>query len=73
MQLIKGDYLPEIRMLCFVLINNVLLNLLPGFSSCFRTIAVILVLDFFSTEVIEIRETVYSSVTADFIPGHIIR
>ena len=37
---------PQIRVICFVLINSVLLNRLL-FPSCFRTLAVILVSDFF--------------------------
>ena len=36
---------PKIRMLCFVLINCVLLNFFM-FGSCFRTIAVILISEF---------------------------
>ena len=44
--LIKG-IVPKIRMLCFVLINSFILNLLYAFGSYFRTLAVILVADFF--------------------------
>ena len=45
--LIKGITL-KIRMLCFVITNSVILNLVYVFGSCFRTVAVILVSDFSS-------------------------